>query len=232
MASSSRARFIAASMVSPSTNWRPISFMARPTAVRITGSPSRLTAARRWPTTPGSRSSSTLPVSIKAQVEAFTRLEADLPRWRPQSEGAILSSISASIVSASGTRSNASAKHISAMPSSVERPYSARKTSISPGLVELRIWRTSSAPPAVIRARAAASRPASAIRACTSVASSRRLPVSITVQAFMAPALMASLHISHRIARKPQALFPIIWHDAAESTLLTKVRHVFRPPEP
>ncbi len=68
---------------------------------------------------PPSASSSTLPVSISAQVEAFTRLEADLPKWRPQSDGAILSSINASIVSASGTRSSASARHISAMPSSV-----------------------------------------------------------------------------------------------------------------
>ena len=124
----------------------PISFIARVTALRITGSPRRRSAARRWPTTPGSRSSSTLPVSISAQVDAFTRLEAERPRWRPQSAGAILSSISASIVGASGTRSSASARHISAMPSSVDRPYSARNTSIKPGLAEPRIWVTKSAP--------------------------------------------------------------------------------------
>ncbi|OIQ73661.1 hypothetical protein GALL_447020 [mine drainage metagenome] len=140
-------------MVSPSTNCRPISFIARATAVRITGSPSRFTALRRCPTMPGSRSSSTLPVSIKAQVEAFTRLDADRPRCRPQSLGAILSSISASIVSASGTRKSASARHINAMPSSVESPYSARKTSISPGFTLARIFRTRSAPAATMRAR-------------------------------------------------------------------------------
>ncbi|CUH53043.1 hypothetical protein SHM7688_02494 [Shimia marina] len=64
-------------MVSPSTNWRPISFMARPTAVRITGSPRRLTAPRSVPIRPALLSSITLPVSIKAHVEAFTREEED-----------------------------------------------------------------------------------------------------------------------------------------------------------
>ena len=140
-----RARCIAAVMSSPSTNCRPISFMARETAVRITGSPSRLMAARRWRTGPGCSSSSTRPVSISAQVEAFTRLDVECPRCRPQSDGAILSSMSASMVSASGTRSSASAKHISATPSSVDNPYSARKTSISPGAVVPRMARTRSA---------------------------------------------------------------------------------------
>ncbi len=169
-------------MVSPSTNWRPISFIARDTAVRITGSPSRFTAARRWPTTPGSRSSSTRPVSISAQVEALTSGEVDCPMWRDQSEGAILSSISASIVSASGTRSSASARHISAMPSSVDNPYSARKTSIRPGLTSARIRRTSEAPRLTIRVRAAASSAAASIRLCSSGPSGARVPVSILVQ--------------------------------------------------
>ena len=136
-------RFIAFSMVSPRTNCAPISFMARPTAVRITGSPRRFMALRRWPAGPGRFSGSrTLPVSIRAQVEALTSGEVERPMCLPQFEGAILSSISASMVSASGTRSRASARHISAMPSSVERPYSARKTSIMPGLVLPRIWVT------------------------------------------------------------------------------------------
>ena len=169
-------------MVSPSTNWRPISFIARETAARITGSPRRLTAALRWPTTPGSRSSRTRPVSISAQVEALTSEDADLPRWRPQSEGAILSSMSASMVSASGTRRRASARHISAMPSSVDRPYSARKTSLRPGLAEARMRRTRSAPEAAIRARVDASRAAARISAAIRLASSARLPVAMVVR--------------------------------------------------
>ena len=173
---------MAAAIVSPKTKLRPISFIARPTAERITGSPSRFTAAFRCPTTPGSRSSSTLPVNIRAQVEALTRLDDDRPRCRPQSLGAILSSISASMVSASGTRSSASAKHISAMPSSVERPYSAKKTSINPGLTDARMRRTRSAPASTMRPRALSSSPASAISFRTRSASSVRLPRSMMVQ--------------------------------------------------
>ena len=153
--------------------------MARATAARITGSPSRLTAPRSEPATPGPASSSTRPVSISAQVEALTRLDADRPRWRPQSEGAILSSISASIVGASGTRSKASARHISATPSSVESPYSARNTSIRPGFAEARIRATRSAPEATIRARSAGERPGDATRPATSGASGASAPVAI-----------------------------------------------------
>ena len=182
MPSNSSARFIAVTMVSPSTKLRPISFIARATAPRITGSPNRLTAAFKCPTTPGSRSSNTLPVSISAQVEALTNDDDDRPRCRPQSDGAILSSISASMVSASGTRNSASARHISAMPSSVDNPYSARKTSINPGLTDALICRTRSAPAAVIRARVPASNPTSAINCRTSAASSRKLPWSMMVQ--------------------------------------------------
>ena len=127
--------------------------MARPTAVRMTGSPKRLTAPRKCRVIPGLSSSRTRPVSINAHVDALTNDEAERPKCLPQSDGAILSSINASMVSASGTLNSASAKHISAMPSSVDRPYSARKTSISPGSALLRIWRTRSAPLALIRAR-------------------------------------------------------------------------------
>ena len=148
---------MAASISSPSTNWLPISRMARRTAVRITGSPSRRTAPRSVEATPGCMSSRrTRPVSISAHVEALTRGDDDLPRCAPHSDGAILSSISASIVSASGTRKSASARHISAMPSSVDSPYSARNTSIRPGRVSARIRSTHATACAVAALRASA----------------------------------------------------------------------------
>ena len=81
---------------------------------------------------PGS-SSSTRPVISSPQVAALTRLEVERPRCAPQFDGSILSAISSSIVSASGTRSSASARHISPTPSSDDRPYSARKASITVG---------------------------------------------------------------------------------------------------
>ena len=127
-------------MDSPSTNWLPISFMAAFTAVRITGSPSRFTALCKTPDMPDDWSSlSTLPVNINAQVDALTSDDEDLPRCSPQLDGAILSSMSSSMVSASGTRNNASARHIMATPSSVDRPYSVRNTSIRPGSSSARI---------------------------------------------------------------------------------------------
>ena len=158
-------------MLSPNTNWRPISRIARDTAARIIGSPIRLIAPFSAPVRPGLRSSSTFPVSKRAQVEALTSDEADCPRWRPQFDGAILSSISASMVTASGTRSNASARHIRAMPSSVDRPYSARNTSIRPGVDVARMRATRSAPWALIAARSAADRAAVAVNVASTGAS-------------------------------------------------------------
>ncbi len=127
--------------------------MACPTAARITGSPTRLMAPRRTPAIPGWSSSRTRPVSNSAQVEAFTNEDDAAPRCLPQSDGAILSSISASIVSASGTRSIASAKHMSATPSCVDNPYSARKNSIRLGFTSDRIRRTKPAAMAETSAR-------------------------------------------------------------------------------
>ena len=109
-------------MVRPSTNCSPISRIAAATALRMTGSPSRRTMARSVPSMPPSPSSSTRPVSISAQVEALTKIELEPPECADQSCGAILSAMRSSIVSASGTRSSASARHISATPSLVERP--------------------------------------------------------------------------------------------------------------
>ena len=111
-------------------------------------------------------------------VEALTSDEAECPRCRPQSDGAILSSIRASMVPASGTLSSASARHIRAIPSSVDRPYSARNTSIRPGRAPVRMSRTSAAARPVMRARAAASRAVASASAATSASSSRGRAIS------------------------------------------------------
>ncbi len=89
--------------------------------------------------TPGLCSSRTFPVRTNAQVDAFTSGDVECPKWLLQSEAAILSSMSASIVAGSGTRSRASARHMSATPSSVDNPYSAKKTSIRPAFLVDRI---------------------------------------------------------------------------------------------
>ena len=93
--------------------------MAWTMAWRITGSPTRLTSRDR--TVRGCLISSgpgriTRPVSISAQVEALTKMPSPCPRWASQSAPPILSAISRSAVSASGIRSSASARHISATP--------------------------------------------------------------------------------------------------------------------
>ena len=125
-------------MVWPRTNCCPISRMTRATAWRMTGSPRRLMAPRKSPAMPVSGASSTCPVTKSAQVDALTKAEWLSPRCLPHSDGAILSSIKASMVAASGTRNSASARHIKAMPSSEERPYSAKNNSITEGLASAR----------------------------------------------------------------------------------------------
>ena len=65
-----------------------------------------------------------LPVSTRPQVAALTNRDGLMPRWARQSPGASLSRISASRVAASGMRSKASARHISATPSWLESEYS------------------------------------------------------------------------------------------------------------
>ena len=117
-------------------------------------------------------SSSTFPVTNKAHVDALTNDECDCPRCLPHSLGAILSSISASIVSSSGTRSNASARHISATPSSVERPYSLRNNSIMPVSSRSLMRSTSSMPRSDMRLRRFLSIDASEIKASKAAISS------------------------------------------------------------
>ena len=71
-----------------------------------------------------------LPVNNKPHVEALTNTESDFLRCDFQSATLNLSLISASAVSLSGTRINASAKHISKIPSLVSKLYSTNKASI------------------------------------------------------------------------------------------------------
>ena len=149
-----------------------MSFIARPTAPRTTGSPSRRIMPRSAAAGRPGSSSSTRPVISSPQVAALTRLEVERPRCAPQFDGSILSAMSSSIVSASGTRKSASARHMSPTPSSVESPYSARNASITVGDERSRTSSTSPAARATMAPRAAASSPASAARPRTSAASS------------------------------------------------------------
>ncbi len=120
-------------MSRPITNWRPMMRIAWRKAVRTTGSPRRATRRRRKDA--GSRisiseSRTSLPVSIRPQVEAFTNSESAAPRWSDHCPIAILSAIRRSAVSASGMRSSASARHMRTTPSCEARPYCCRKDSI------------------------------------------------------------------------------------------------------
>ena len=76
--------------------------------------------------------STSLPVSIRPQVEALTNRLSDWPKCDAQSAVPIFSAISRSRVSSSGVRSRASARHISASPSRVPRENSLRKLSTTP----------------------------------------------------------------------------------------------------
>ena len=75
-----------------------------------------------------------LPVTNNAHVDELIRDESECPRWLDQSPACTLSSIKALMVALSGTRSKASAIHISATPSFVLKPYSPRNFSIIVGL--------------------------------------------------------------------------------------------------
>ena len=148
----------------------------------MTGSPRRLTASCSAPARPSSASPSTLPVSSSAHVEAFTSGELECPRCAPQSDAPILSSISASMVSVSGTRSRASARHMSATPSRVESPYSARKPCMMEAPARVRVMRTRSTVRAAIEARSERVSPAASTHARTARDSSSRIAARIVAR--------------------------------------------------
>src|SRR5256885_12689447 len=95
----------------PVTNCSPISFMARCTPWRISGSPplpiTRVSADDRFFSLLVDVS---LPVSTRPQAAAFTNSEGERPTWARQSPLLILSRISASRVARSGMRSKVLAR--------------------------------------------------------------------------------------------------------------------------
>ena len=105
-------------MVCPSTKCEPSSRIAWRVASRTVGTPSRFTRLSTMPSgvSPGWM---TRAVTPRVQAEAETRNPPE-PSALDQSPAASLSSISASAVAPSGTRSSASASTISARPSLVE----------------------------------------------------------------------------------------------------------------
>src|SRR5690606_17243274 len=113
-----RAFSSASSMVCPVTNCSPIMRMAMSTPLRTNGSPPLATSRPRAADMPASLCVDTsLPVSIRPQAAALTNSEGALPRCSFQFPSRILSRIRASRVAASGIRSSASARHMSATPS-------------------------------------------------------------------------------------------------------------------
>jgi hypothetical protein len=173
-------------MVRPSTNCSPIILTAAPTAWRITGSPSRAVMRFRKPPRSLFASSSTStsrPVSISPQVEALTNRLSDWPRWLPQSAEPIFSAISRSRVSASGVRSSASARHISASPSRVPSENCWRKLSTTPCFfVAPRAPSTRAVASATMAARSRSLSGWRSSKPRTTSASSAYLPASIRSQ--------------------------------------------------
>ncbi len=100
-------------------------FIACAIALRIIGSPRRLTSLLRTGTGFWLRWSklTNLPVINRPQVEAFTSNESLLPKCCFQSATDSLSRIKASAVALSGTRNSASARHINNTPSWVSKLY-------------------------------------------------------------------------------------------------------------
>ena len=125
-----RDRFSACSIVSAATNCSPSIRIAISTPRRITGSPYR--AIRRVRAADNPRSLTvdvSRPVITRPQVAALTNRDRPVPAWEIQSPPAILSRIRASRVAASGMRRSASARHINATPSWLDRAYSCSSAS-------------------------------------------------------------------------------------------------------
>ncbi len=107
------------------TNCSPMRRMARSTPARISGSPPRATRRMRAEVRECSLAvAESLPVTTRPQVAAFTNKERECPRWASQLAWPILSRMRASRVASSGMRKSASARHMSATPSALDRSYS------------------------------------------------------------------------------------------------------------
>ncbi|SCV64374.1 hypothetical protein ANAPH1_00584 [Anaplasma phagocytophilum] len=122
----------ASSMSRPMTKCLPRIHIAWRAAFLIMGSPIFF---RRLLSTlyhrESSTSLSTRAPTHNAKVDALTNIEEELPICFFQVVPAILSLIISSMVHSSGILNKDSAKHIKATPSSLERPYSCIKASMS-----------------------------------------------------------------------------------------------------
>ena len=109
-------------MVWPVTNCLPSIRIAASTPARISGAPPLPNRRLKLPDKASSFGLScvSLPVISKPHAAAFTNMDGLRPKWRFQSPSASLSWISLSRVSLSGMRNRASARHISATPSSLD----------------------------------------------------------------------------------------------------------------
>ena len=133
-------------MVSPTTNCSPSTRIARSIAARISGSPPRRSTRSSAPGSPPCSPRPlpcSRPVISRPQVAAFTNSDSLCPRCAAQSPLPILSRISRSRVAGSGTRSSASARHIRATPSWLDRAYSRIRPSTGPGRPRARSASTS-----------------------------------------------------------------------------------------
>ena len=113
------------SMVWPNTNWRPNSCTARSVAATTVRAPKRVTRPGASPPAPSAPGRNFLDKAMalddsRASVESPAASKSARPSW---------SAVSAMAVSASGTRSKASARRISASPSALEIGYSLSRLS-------------------------------------------------------------------------------------------------------
>ena len=107
--------------------------MARSTPFRISGSPPlRTSDANAVSSVPSLRESTILPVTSRPHAAALTNSDGDAPTCVDQSPLLILSRIRRSRVAASGMRSSASARHMSAMPSRLSSENSSISASTPP----------------------------------------------------------------------------------------------------
>ena len=134
----------------PSTNCWPRRRIARSTPLRISGSPPlRNSDASACSSVPSLRESTSLPVTSSPHAAALTNSDGLRPTCARQSPWPILSRIRRSRVAASGMRSSASARHMSAMPSRESSENSSISASTPPAF-----WRSARTPSASLAASA------------------------------------------------------------------------------
>lgn len=114
---------MASAMVCPSTNWRPSNCTARSVAATTVREPSLAMRPGGW--SPSGRNFFDIAMAAddsRDSVESAVPSKSARPNW---------SAVSAMAVAASGTRSSASARRISARPSALEIGYSRSRLSMA-----------------------------------------------------------------------------------------------------